>query len=71
MKRTIEERRSTTTQYMILMDEKKINPSNFKDVEIGKQFRMESGIVYEVFKIQKNEFLDIEFLFLTINYELI
>lgn len=69
MQRTIEERRSTTTQYMIFKDSSKVNASRFPNVEVGKKFKLEDGVIYEVYKIQHNDFLDIEFLFLKIHHE--
>ena len=71
MQRTIEERRATTTQYMIFKESSKINASKFVGVEVGKKFRLEDGKIYEVYKIQHNDFLDIEFLFLQLSAETI
>jgi hypothetical protein len=62
------ERRSRIKQYFIFIDDLKINPSFFEDAVLGKCYKLEDESIYEVCKIQKNEYANIEFVFLTKNY---
>lgn len=62
------ERRARIAQYFIFIDDLKINPSFFKDAVLGKCYKLENGSIYEVCKIEKNKYANIEFIFLTKNY---
>lgn len=64
MKKSIEERRSRLKQMFIFLDKKTVNQSGFENVKIGSMFELD-GENYEVISIFINEYLNIEFIFIT------